>query len=133
MIYHLVTEAEFLDCFNGDIYIPPSLAECGFIHCALESSVVPVANDFFATVTGHLLVLEIDPDKLDTQVKYESAAPAASGGVSHLESASVFPHVYGPVNSGTIVGVALMEKSASGYNWPVEFSPRDVSRENSPQ
>ena len=126
MIYHIVTEAEFLDYFNGDVYIPPSLAECGFIHCALESSVVPVANDFFATVSGNLLVLEIDPDKLEVEVKYESAAPVENAGVSHLESAPVFPHIYGPVNSGAIAGIALMDKSASGYYWPVEFSPRFV-------
>lgn len=117
MIYHIVTEVEFLDCFNGDIYIPPSLAECGFVHCALKSSVVPVANDFFATVAGNLLVLEIDPDKLEVQLKYEAAAPVSGGGVSHLESATVFPHVYGAINSGAIVGIELLEKTSQGYSW----------------
>lgn len=121
MIYHIVTEAELQDCFNGDVYIPPSLAECGFVHCALKSSVVPVANDFFATVTDNILLLEIDPDKLDAQVMYESAAPVSGSGVSHLDSATVFPHIYGAINSGAIVGVALLEKSAQGYSWPNEF------------
>lgn len=127
MIYHVVPEPEFLDCFNGDIYIPPSLAECGFIHCALKSSVVPVANDFFTTVTDKLLVLEIDPDKLEPQVKYEPAAPAENGGVSHLESAMVFPHIYGALNSGAIVGIAPLEKSAQGYNWPIGFESCDIT------
>jgi uncharacterized protein (DUF952 family) len=120
MIYHIVTETEFLDCFNGDVYIPPSLAECGFIHCALKPSVLPVANDFFAAVTGNLLVLKVDPDKLEVQVKYESAAPVENTGVTHLESATVFPHIYGAINSGAIVGIALLKKSANGYSWPVE-------------
>lgn len=121
MIYHIVTEAEFLDCFNGDVYIPPSLAEWGFIHCALKPSVVPVANDFFAMVTENLLLLEIDPDRLEAQVKYESATPVSGGGVSHLESATVFPHIYGAINSSAIVGIAVLEKSAQGYSWPTEF------------
>jgi len=120
VIYHIVTEAEFLNCFNGDVYIPPSLAECGFIHCALKPSVVPVANDFFALVTENLLLLEIDPDKLEAQLKYESAAPVSGSGVSHLKGATVFPHIYGTINSGAIVGTALLEKSANGYSWPVE-------------
>lgn len=128
LIYHIVTEAEFQDCFNGDVYIPPSLAECGFIHCALKSSVVPVANDFFAAEMGHLLLLEIDTDKLESEVKYESAAPVSGGGVVHLESAPVFPHVYGPINSGAIVGIALLEKSAQGYGWPNEFKSCDAAR-----
>jgi len=130
MIYHIVIEAEFLDCFNGDVYIPPSLSECGFVHCALESSVVPVANDFFAMVSGNLLVLEIDPGKLDTRVKYESAAPVSGCGESHLESATVFPHIYGTINSEAIVGIALLEKSQQGYNWPAGFKSFDVEPAN---
>lgn len=128
MIYHVVPEPEFLDCFNGDIYVPPSLAECGFIHCALRSSVVPVANDLFTAETGHLLLLEIDTDKLESEVKYESAAPVSGSGVSHLESAVVFPHVYGPINSGAIVAIALLEKSAQGYGWPNEFKSCDAAQ-----
>lgn len=123
MIYHVVTEAEFLDCFNGDVYIPPSVAECGFIHCAFARSVVPVANDFFASVTDKVLVLEIDPDKLEAEVKYESAEPVSGGGVSHLENVTVFPHVYGAITSGAIVGIALLEKSARGFSGPAGFKP----------
>lgn len=118
MIYHIVTEAEFLDCFNGDVYIPPSLAECGFVHCALQASVLPVANDFFAAVTEKLLVLLIDPHALDAEVKYEPATPIENGGVSHLDSAIQFPHIYGPVNSGAIVGADTLKKTAHGYHWP---------------
>ena len=125
LIYHIVTAAEFQDCFNGDVYIPPALAECGFIHCALKSSVVPVANDFFAAETGHLLLLEIDTDKLDAKVRNESAAPVSGSGVSHLESALEFPHVYGPVNSGAIIGIALLAKSEQGYSWPNELRSFD--------
>lgn len=118
MIYHIVPEPEFLDCFNGDVYIPPSLAECGFVHCALRESVVPVANDFFATLTDKLLLLEIDPARLDAEVKYESAAPVDDGGTSHLDSAAVFPHIYGPVNSAAIVASAVLNKTSKGYRWP---------------
>ncbi len=118
MIYHLVPEPEFLDCFNGDVYIPPSLAACGFVHCALHASVIPVANDFFAEVTDKLLVLLIDPKMLDVAVKYEPAAPIESGGVLHLGSATEFPHIYGPINSSAILGVGTLQKKADGFAWP---------------
>jgi uncharacterized protein (DUF952 family) len=120
MIYHIVPEPEFLDCFNGDVYIPPSLAACGFVHCALHASVIPVANDFFAGVTDELLVLSIDPKMLDVAVKYEPAAAIENGGVSHLDSATEFPHIYGPVNSRAISCVVSLQKTKQGYRWPVD-------------
>jgi len=118
MIYHIVPEPEFLDCFNGDVYIPPSLAACGFVHCARQASVIPVANDFFAAVTDKLLVLLIDPKMLDAEVKYEPAAPVENSGDSHLGSATEFPHIYGPVNSSAILGVTTLQNTPQGFSWP---------------
>lgn len=118
MIYHIVPEPEFLDCFNGDVYIPPSLAVSGFVHCAPQAAVIPVANDFFAAVTDKLLVLLIDPKMLDAEVRYEPAAPVGNGGASHLGSATEFPHIYGPVNSSAILGVTTLQSTTEGFSWP---------------
>lgn len=125
MIYHIVPEPEFLDCFNGDVYIPPSLAACGFVHCAAQASVIPVANDFFTGVKDKLLVLLIDPEMLDAEVKYEPAAPIDSGGASHLGSATEFPHIYGPINSGAILGVSTLQHTAEGFGWPSDDPDKD--------
>jgi hypothetical protein len=39
-IYHLVTESDFRSQLEGGLYIPSSLNSVGFVHCALEASVI---------------------------------------------------------------------------------------------
>lgn len=123
MIYHIAIEPGFRNHFDDELYTPSCLSESGFIHCALRSSVIPVANDFFAETTEKLLVLKIDPQKLESALRYEAAEPITGSGTSHLDSASEFPHIYGPVNSSAIIGIATLQKSAEGYKWPAEFKP----------
>jgi len=123
MIFHIVIESDFHTHFNGDAYSPLSLAEEGFVHCAFKDSVVPVANDYFASASERLLVLEIEPEKLNTEVRYESPAPIAGGGSTHLESGRQFPHIYGPVNNNAIVGIGVLRKSPEGYKRPSTLVP----------
>ena len=127
MIYHIVIESDFHSHFDGDFYYPPSLTEQGFVHCALQPSVIPVANDFFTKTTEKLLVLEIDSQELYSEVRYEPAEPAAGGGTTHLDSASEFPHVYGRINRSAITGIGVLQKSADGYEWPTELEPFEKS------
>ena len=121
MIYHLVTEREFRAGILETVYRPSGLAEDRFVHCALEPSVIPVANDHLAEVTEPVLLLAIDPEKLSSETRYESAAPIEGGGRSHLSSATVFPHVYGPIDCSAITGVGVLRRSGDGYAWPEEF------------
>jgi len=126
MIYHNVLESDFLAQLEGPAYLPPDLCIDGFVHCALEASVVPVANDYYLQASGRLLVLEIDPTRLASQTRYEAAAPSVSGGSSHLASASLFPHVYGPIDMAAITGVGVLGKNVRGYEWPRGFMPLDL-------
>jgi uncharacterized protein (DUF952 family) len=87
--------------------------------------VVPVSNDYYAEVAERLLLLEIDPVKLSSQVRFEVAAPIAGGGTAHLESAPLFPHVYGPIDLSAIVGVGVLGRTADSYAWPDSFGPLD--------
>jgi glutathione S-transferase len=128
MIYHIVTEADFRAQFNGLAYVPSSLPDDGFVHCALAASVIPVADDYFAGAPGRVLLLEIDPARLVSQLRYEAAAPIAGGGATHLSSASQFPHVYGPINLEAITGVGVLVRSEDGYAWPRGFLPLDSLR-----
>lgn len=123
MIYHIVIESDFRAQLEGPVYLPSGLHDNGFVHCALEPSVVPVANDYYAGAPGRLLLLEIDPRRLASGTRYEAAAPIAGGGSSHLASASRFPHVYGPIDKDAITGVGVLGRTVGGYEWPRGFMP----------
>ena len=121
MIYHIVTESDLRAHLSGDTYTPASLRDFGFVHCALQSSVIAVANDYFAEAIGPVLLLEIDPERLISEVRYEAAAPIAGGGASHLVDAVLFPHIYGPIHTPAITRVGVLGVMADGYHWPGEF------------
>jgi uncharacterized protein (DUF952 family) len=123
MIYHIVAEADFRACSDGKQYLPSGFVASGFVHCALEASVLPVANDYYAAAADTLLLLRIEPDRLTSATEYEAAAPEAGAGTSHLASSPVFPHVYGPIDFGAINGVGVLAKGDNGFAWPAEFVP----------
>jgi uncharacterized protein (DUF952 family) len=123
MIYHIVAESDFMSGSDGRRYLPAGFAASGFVHCALEPSVLPVANDYYSDCAGTLLLLRIDPDRLTSETKYEEAAPDAAAGTSHLATSPVFPHVYGPIDLAAIDGVGILTKGEHGYEWPAEFAP----------
>jgi len=127
MIYHIVAEADFRACSDGQRYLPSDFDASGFVHCALEASVLPVANDYYAEVTDRLLLLRIDPDRLTSETRYEEAAPSADAGTSHLASSPVFPHVYGHIDLAAIDGVGILTRGERGYEWPAEFLPVDLA------
>ena len=126
MIYHIVAETDLRTQLVGSVYVPASLPPDGFVHCAFEASVIPVANDYYAGVVGNLVLLEIDPARLASETRYEEAAPIAGGGTSHLVGGSRFPHVYGPIDTDAITRVGLLGKTASGYEWPRDFMSLDA-------
>jgi uncharacterized protein (DUF952 family) len=125
MIYHIVKTKEFQSCLDGVKYIPSNLRDVGFIHCSLESSVIPVANDYYGNVEEELLLLRIEPLNLESQVIYEAAKPEKGINSSHLSSSPIFPHIYGPINLIAINGIGTLEKKESGYIWPKEFESKE--------
>lgn len=122
MIYHLVPHRQFLSSLQAAYYQPASLAKEGFIHCSLEASVIPVANDYFGAETDTLLLLKINPAKVAAPTKYEAPIPQAGAGTGHLNSAPVFPHVYGPIELTAIEGIGMLGREHAQYRWPKAFS-----------
>jgi uncharacterized protein (DUF952 family) len=123
MIYHIVQENDFRSCNDGEKYLPVNFHENGFVHCALETSVLPVANDYYADVTETLLLLRIEPLRLISQTKYESPVPEKGASTLHISSSPVFPHVYGPIDNSAVNGVGVLVRGQDGYIWPKEFIP----------
>ncbi|KOU67577.1 glutathione S-transferase [Streptomyces sp. MMG1533] len=70
-----------------------TLQEEGFIHCSTRAQ-LPRTAAFYEGVDD-LVVLVVDPSRLDAPVKYEAAKP---GGEE-------FPHVYGPIPVDAVVDV----------------------------
>jgi uncharacterized protein (DUF952 family) len=121
MIYHIVTEADYRSRIDGQHYLPSDFAADGFVHCALEASVVPVANDYYAGVTNTLLLLKIDPTMLKSPTRYEAASPSRAAGTSHVATSPLFPHVYGPIDNTAIEGIGILTRGEHGYVWPTTF------------
>ncbi|MFE9019688.1 DUF952 domain-containing protein [Streptomyces sp. NPDC007808] len=74
-----------------------TLQEEGFIHCSTRAQLPAVAGFLYGSYDGsdELVVLVVDPGRLDVPVKYEAPQP---GGEK-------FPHVYGPIPVGAVVDV----------------------------
>ena len=126
MSYHIVTESDLRAHLSGDMYTPASFKDYGFIHCAPQSLVIAVANDYFVEAAEPVLLLEIDPERLISEVRYEAAAPIAGAGPAHLVPAALFPHVYGPIHTPAIARVGVLGVTADGYQWPGEFEALDA-------
>jgi glutathione S-transferase len=88
------------------------LEEVGFIHCSYRSQVETVAGFVYADVTGELLLLEIDPDRVPSQIRVE----AAPGTTDH------YPHVYGPVPVEAVTAVRTMNGDGGQWQLPEDLA-----------
>ena len=95
MILHIVSRADWETAVrSGEAYEAPSLASEGFIHCSTAAQVLGPANEFYRGQDG-LVLLVIDPDRLDADVVYEDC----------YDSGEAFPHIYGPIALAAVVEV----------------------------
>ena len=99
-IYHLVEPAVWEGNPSAD-YVVASLRSEGFIHCAFGPQVARAANRFYATATK-LQVVQLDPDRLTSPLRVESA------------SNDNYPHIYGPIQRSAVVGVCALSRDEQG-------------------
>ena len=81
-----------------------SLQQEGFIHCSYPNQLEGVANRFYSDL-AELLILRIDTDLLEAEVKVE---PAIEGGTD------LFPHVYGPIPISAVIATNWWDRSDDG-------------------
>jgi uncharacterized protein (DUF952 family) len=84
--------------------IDSDLTDVGFLHCSLPEQTIAIANRHFRG-RQNLILLFIDPDKVDAPVKYEGALSGRPG---------TFPHIYGPLNCNAVHGSAPLQEDHSG-------------------
>ncbi len=89
-LYHIAT----LDDWDrpGEDYNHASLESEGFIHASGKSQVVRTFELFFPD-SGNFVLLEIDPLKVNHEIKYELAP----------DRNETFPHIYGPLNKESVI------------------------------
>lgn len=103
LIYHITPHTDWQSAQEKGEYHAESLEIEGFIHCSTAKQVAPVANAFYTTQKG-LLLLIIDPEKLTSPLQWESPAhPAPASAPKSLRGE--FPHIYGALNLDAVIEV----------------------------
>ncbi len=86
-------------------------ARDGFIHFSLASQVVETARKHFAGQSG-LLLIEVDADALGEALRWERS-----------RNDELFPHLYGELDLGAVLGVYDMRARADGTHDIPELEP----------
>lgn len=106
IIYHITTEETWKKALSKNTYDFCALKTEGFIHCSTFEQTIATANRFFKNQEG-LIVLELDESKIKSKVLYESVP----------DMNEKFPHIYGELNTDSVVKVKKLTKDSSGdYN-----------------
>ncbi len=99
-IFHIATVADWQAAQESGSYttstLGVSLEEEGFIHASRSYQWEGVREAFYAEVTEPLVLLEIETDLLDVPLVEEPPTPGLT---------ETFPHIYGPLSPGAVVGV----------------------------
>lgn len=95
-IFHVARESEWVAARPTGDYAGSShdISEVGYVHAAYAHQLDHVLELLFASVTEPLVVLAIDPERLDAPVE---EGPAASG--------EQFPRIYGRINREAVTEV----------------------------
>jgi uncharacterized protein (DUF952 family) len=98
-------------------YQPESLASEGFVHCSDFGTVHLPARLFYAG-RDDLVLLVVDPDRLEVPVRWEPAA-----GADDPSGMPWFPHVYGPIPQAAVVAVHTFRPDANGvFTLPTDLA-----------
>ena len=102
VILHLLSREAWAEAQANGQLLAPSVATEGFAHCSTEHQMVDVANKYYRG-THNMVLLNIDPTKLTSQLKFEP--PAHLDGSPALPHEPLFPHIYGPINLDAVIEV----------------------------
>jgi uncharacterized protein (DUF952 family) len=97
-IYHIASRSDWEQALRNGSYTTSTrgrtLEQQGFIHCSDAGQVAGVANFVYADADD-LVLLEIDPDRVQATVQYDDVPGEPAP----------FPHIYGPLNPDAVVHI----------------------------
>lgn len=85
-IYHIIPKRVWSQAQKEKIYAPETLKEEDFIHCSYEEELGESANRYFEGQDA-LYILEIDPQKVEAEIKYEAFRQKKGGFSAYLRTA----------------------------------------------
>ena len=120
MIHHLLPAGQWRAA-QGGVLRPDSLDSEGFVHCSPDdATVLAVANQFYRDAADTLLVLDLDEDRLQHELRWEP--PAHPDGRPPEPHEPWFPHLYGPVEPDAVVAVRRLRRGDDGSFVAIEPS-----------
>lgn len=103
IIFHLLPAVTWQAQAATDAYRAETLTTEGFIHCTREAErLVEVANRFYRQIPGEFVILCVETDRLQAEVRWEMA------------DGQLFPHIYGRIVQEAIVDVVTFPRNLDG-------------------
>jgi uncharacterized protein (DUF952 family) len=120
-ILHITSRKRWIEATRAGQYSNPSLETDGFIHASTIMQVLPVAAKFYKGQSD-LVLLEIDPKRLASELKWEP--PTGGGPPPGVPEGEAFPHIYGPINLDAVIQVLDFETGENGeFTLPPSINP----------
>lgn len=104
IIFHITSQDHWQVAQQKGTYQADSLATVGFIHAATENQVSDVANCFYQG-QGNLVLLSINTQKLDAEVRWEAPVHPQANQADKIDDQQKFPHIYGEINLEAVQAV----------------------------
>ncbi len=99
---HLVPAPTWEEQRGNATYLPEAYEADGFIHCTIgDGRMLAVANMFYTGDPRPFLALTLDPDRITSEVRFE-------------DPDSVFPHIYGPLQTAAVTGHRTVDRDDQG-------------------
>jgi uncharacterized protein (DUF952 family) len=106
LIYHLAPAERWRAWPADRPYLPAEYAADGFVHCtAGDALMLKVANRFYHDTAGDFVLLVLDPARLRSELRWEPSGD---------DLATLFPHIYGPIDRAAVVEVRAVRRAADG-------------------
>jgi uncharacterized protein (DUF952 family) len=111
VLLHLISSDEWSSAKTEGELRPESLSSAGFIHLSTPEQVHLPANRLYRG-RDDLLLLHIDPARLDAPIRWES-------GVATDPEPMLFPHLYGALPVSAVINVTSYRAGEDGSFPPV--------------
>lgn len=109
-IFHIATAADWRRALETGTYrtstVGRTLDEEGFIHAARREQVQGVFDRYYRGLRDNLVLLTIDPSRLESEVRVETVGD------------DTYPHVHGPINRGAVLEAVPLDKRGRRRSCP---------------
>lgn len=112
-IFHITTTETWEKAKLNNEYTSNSLETEGFIHCSNQSQIMNIANTFYSNYE-QLVILEINPEKLLSKIKWESPVHPNTNINHNINEQEKFPHIYGVINLDAVEKIIHLCKNNQG-------------------